>query len=88
MFAIWMISPLLEVQLKSYHRPYECRQGWSTLLERFAKETDIQLFNQDEPILMLRRNASLTCDKEFEVSFVIIFLCSLYLLSVVISQNN
>uniref|UniRef100_A0A1I7SY74 FERM domain-containing protein 8 n=1 Tax=Caenorhabditis tropicalis TaxID=1561998 RepID=A0A1I7SY74_9PELO len=67
MFAIWMISPLLEVQLKPYHRPYECRQGWETLLNRFADGNTGRPFNADEPILMLRRSASLTSDREFEL---------------------
>ncbi|ULT88270.1 hypothetical protein L3Y34_007455 [Caenorhabditis briggsae] len=67
MFAIWMISPLLEVQLKPYHRPYECRQGWETLLNRFTDAPTGRSLIADEPILMLRRNASLTCDREFEL---------------------
>ncbi|EFP05588.1 CRE-FRM-10 protein [Caenorhabditis remanei] len=67
MFAIWMISPLLEVQLKSYHRPYECRQGWETLLNRFVDVPNGRTLTSDEPILMLRRNASLTSDREFEL---------------------
>ncbi|CAI2354750.1 unnamed protein product [Caenorhabditis sp. 36 PRJEB53466] len=67
MFAIWMISPLLEVQLKPYHRPYECRHGWKTLLERFADDVSPQMIVQDEPILMLRRNASLTSERQFEL---------------------
>uniref|UniRef100_A0A8R1DMG5 FERM domain-containing protein 8 n=2 Tax=Caenorhabditis japonica TaxID=281687 RepID=A0A8R1DMG5_CAEJA len=67
MFAIWMISPLLEVQLKPYHRPYECRQGWKTLLNRFYDDKSEELFDQDEPILMLRRNASLSSERELEI---------------------
>ncbi|CAL2042349.1 unnamed protein product [Caenorhabditis brenneri] len=67
MFAIWMISPLLEVQLKPHHRPYECRQGWETFLKRFAMTSSVRAFSADEPILMLRRSASLTSDREFEI---------------------
>lgn len=67
MFAIWMVSPLLEIQLKPEHRPYECRQGWETLLNRFTDVPRGRTLVVDEPILILRRSAVLTSDREFQL---------------------
>ncbi|XP_026471357.1 FERM domain-containing protein 8 [Ctenocephalides felis] len=54
-FCLWMTSPLLEVQLKPLHRPFEVRRAWSILLERFGHGTANQ-HARDEPIISLQRN--------------------------------
>lgn len=61
--ALWMISPLLEVQLKPYHVAFDVRKKWSVFLRRFttAKEEEI-LF--DEPLLVLKRNVDLSIHHE------------------------
>ena len=64
--AIWLISPLLEIQLKSHHVPYEIFQKWPAFLRRFtsAEEEDIAL---DVPLLMLRRNVLLIVKREIQL---------------------
>ncbi|XP_069995624.1 putative FERM domain-containing protein FRMD8P1 isoform X3 [Penaeus vannamei] len=57
-FAIWMVSPVLEIQLKPYQRALEIRRQWGELLKRF---TQVPVRAQDaryayEPKMVLRRN--------------------------------
>ncbi|KAK7077981.1 FERM domain-containing protein 8 [Halocaridina rubra] len=57
-FAIWMVSPVLEIQLKPYQRALEVRRHWGELLKRF---TQLPSRPQDaryayEPKMVLRRN--------------------------------
>ncbi|KAL3073281.1 hypothetical protein niasHT_036623 [Heterodera trifolii] len=61
--AIWVVSPLLELQLKPWHIPYAIHMKWPAFLRRFttAEEEEIAL---DEPLLVLRRNVLLTLDRE------------------------
>jgi hypothetical protein len=62
-FALWLTSPLLEVQLKPHHIAAEVRNKWSSFLRKYtyADEADIVY---DEPLLILKRNVSLTIDAE------------------------
>ena len=62
-FALWLVSPLFEVQLKPHHVAAEVRYKWPSFLRKFtdAPEDDIAL---DDPLLVLRRNVSLTIDTE------------------------
>ncbi|KAI1711014.1 PDZ domain-containing protein 4 [Ditylenchus destructor] len=62
-FALWLISPLLEVQLKPHHVAYEVHAKWPVFLRKFstASEEEIAL---DEPLLVLRRNFQLTVQNE------------------------
>ncbi|KAI1710127.1 FERM central domain-containing protein [Ditylenchus destructor] len=62
-FALWLISLLLEVQLKPHHVAYEVHAKWPVFLRKFttASEEEITL---DEPLLMLRRNFQLTVQNE------------------------
>ncbi|KAH0508096.1 FERM domain-containing protein 8 [Microtus ochrogaster] len=39
-FALWLVSPLLEVQLKPKHQPYKLGRQWPELLLRFTDATD------------------------------------------------
>ncbi|XP_056657337.1 FERM domain-containing protein 8-like [Monodelphis domestica] len=66
-FALWLISPLLEVQLKPKHQPYKVCRQWSDLLFRFtdAPEDDIAV---DEPSLQFRRNVFFPKRRELQVS--------------------
>lgn len=47
-FALWLVSPLLEVQLKPKHQPYKLGRQWPELLLRFtdAPDDDVAM---DEP---------------------------------------
>uniref|UniRef100_A0A183BJL3 FERM domain-containing protein 8 n=1 Tax=Globodera pallida TaxID=36090 RepID=A0A183BJL3_GLOPA len=61
--AIWVVSPLLELQMKPRHIPYVVYMKWPAFLRRFttAEEDEIAL---DEPLLVLRRNVLFTLDRE------------------------
>lgn len=54
-FGLWMTSALLEIQLKSHHRPYVVRVAWQQLLEKFSHGNPIEK-KFDEPMIMLKRN--------------------------------
>lgn len=54
-FGLWMTSALLEIQLKSHHRPYVVRVAWPKLLEKFCVSNAIER-KYDEPMIVLRRN--------------------------------
>ncbi|CAL9685829.1 unnamed protein product [Knipowitschia caucasica] len=62
-FAFWLCSPLLELQLKPRHQAYKLCRQWHDLLYRFteASEEDI---SQDEPFLQYRRNVFYSKTKE------------------------
>ncbi|KAM6307737.1 FERM domain-containing protein 8 [Podargus strigoides] len=64
--ALWLGSPLLEVQLKPRHRPLRLVRQWPELLLRYSLGTagDIE---RDEPCLQLRRNVFFPKSKELEV---------------------
>ncbi|XP_068922379.1 FERM domain-containing protein 8 [Petaurus breviceps papuanus] len=66
-FALWLISPLLEVQLKPKHQPYKVCRQWPELLLRFtdAPEDDMAV---DEPSLQFRRNVFFPKRKELQVN--------------------
>lgn len=65
-FAFWLCSPLLELQLKLRHQPYKLCRQWQDLLYRFteASEEDI---SQDEPCLQYRRNVFYPKSKELQI---------------------
>lgn len=54
-FALWLVSPLLEVQLKPKHQPYKLGRQWPELLLRFTNASDDDVA-MDEPSLQFRRN--------------------------------
>lgn len=54
-FGLWMLSPLLEIQLKPHHRPYAVRVAWSKLIEQYSNGNAITRKN-DDPMITLRRN--------------------------------
>ena len=53
--SMWMVSPLLEVQLKPHHKPFFIRREWNHFLQRFSSAPQDQKA-ADEPILSLQRN--------------------------------
>ncbi|XP_054740102.1 uncharacterized protein LOC129245756 [Anastrepha obliqua] len=54
-FGLWMTSGLLDIQLKSHHRPYIVRVAWQSLLDKFSSGNPIEK-KYDEPMIMLKRN--------------------------------
>eukprot|EP00794_Sanderia_malayensis_P020309 gene20309-22306_t len=65
-FALWLISPLLELQLKDQHIPYQLRQQWRGLLARYtiAKNEEIE---KDEPVMVFQRNSFLSVVEERKI---------------------
>ncbi|KAM9250273.1 FERM domain-containing protein 8, partial [Cariama cristata] len=63
--ALWLASPLLEVQLKPRHRPLRLARQWPELLLRLSLGSHAQIA-QDEPCLQLRRNVFFPKSKELE----------------------
>ena len=41
--SLWMVSPLLEVQLKPHHKPFFIRREWNHFLQRFSSATQVKL---------------------------------------------
>uniref|UniRef100_A0A8R1TYZ8 FERM domain-containing protein n=1 Tax=Onchocerca volvulus TaxID=6282 RepID=A0A8R1TYZ8_ONCVO len=64
--ALWMVSDLLEVQLKPHHNPYEIRKNWIQFLQRFTNAESSESI-ADEPLLVLKRNVQLSVGREREL---------------------
>jgi len=54
-FSLWLVSDLLELQLKPGHVPFKLACYWEELLEKYttASEEDQE---RDEPVIMFQRN--------------------------------
>ncbi|XP_031799938.1 FERM domain-containing protein 8 isoform X2 [Sarcophilus harrisii] len=66
-FALWLISPFLEVQLKPKHQPYKVCRQWPDLLYRFTDASEDDMAT-DEPSLQFRRNVFFPKRKELQVN--------------------
>ncbi|XP_077677428.1 FERM domain-containing protein 8 isoform X4 [Eretmochelys imbricata] len=65
-FSLWLISPLLEVQLKPKHQPYKVCRQWQELLLRFTDCREDEIM-QDEPSLQFRRNVFFSKRRELQI---------------------
>lgn len=65
-FALWLVSPLLEVQLKPKHQPYKLGRQWPELLLRFTDAPDDDVA-ADEPSLQFRRNVFFPKRRELQI---------------------
>ncbi|XP_048216897.1 FERM domain-containing protein 8 isoform X1 [Perognathus longimembris pacificus] len=65
-FALWLVSPLLEVQLKPRHQPYKLGRQWPELLLRFTDAPDDEVA-MDEPSLQFRRNVFFPKRRELQI---------------------
>lgn len=65
-FSLWLISPLLELQLKPKHQPYKVCRQWHELLLRFTRCSEDEIF-EDEPSLQFRRNVFVSRKKELQI---------------------
>ncbi|XP_059118555.1 FERM domain-containing protein 8 [Peromyscus eremicus] len=65
-FALWLVSPLLEVQLKPKHQPYKLGRQWPELLLRFTDASDEDVA-MDEPSLQFRRNVFFPKRRELQI---------------------
>lgn len=65
-FALWMTSPLLELQLKCQHRPFGMRVAWAKLINRYSTANALQK-RYDEPMIQLRRSVFIAKREEEKV---------------------
>lgn len=65
-FGLWLVSPLLEVQLKPKHQPYKLGRQWPELLLRFTDASDDDVA-MDEPSLQFRRNVFFPKRRELQI---------------------
>ncbi|XP_013135519.1 PREDICTED: FERM domain-containing protein 8 isoform X2 [Papilio polytes] len=54
-FALWMCSPMLEIQLKPHHCPWRVWASWQMLLRRYGHGPRSKR-SRDVPILRMQRN--------------------------------
>ncbi|XP_062502393.1 putative FERM domain-containing protein FRMD8P1 [Corticium candelabrum] len=66
-FALWMTSPLLQVQLKSDQRPSRIRKQWKAMLAKFTTAAILEM-ETDEPVLSFQRNVFLPIDVEEKIA--------------------
>ncbi|XP_071810414.1 putative FERM domain-containing protein FRMD8P1 isoform X1 [Asterias amurensis] len=66
-FFVWIMSPLLQLQLKSHHIPFKLCRKWHDLVDKFTTATEEQKAN-DEPMLCFQRNAFFPKCKESQIT--------------------
>ncbi|XP_033095355.1 FERM domain-containing protein 8-like isoform X5 [Anneissia japonica] len=66
-FYIWLISPLLKLQLKPNHIPLKLCRQWHELLQKFTNATNEQIA-ADEPCVYFLRNAFYPKQKELQLT--------------------
>ncbi|XP_042296405.1 FERM domain-containing protein 8 isoform X2 [Sceloporus undulatus] len=65
-FALWLVSPMLELQLKPKHQPYKLCRQWQELLFRFTACSGEEIL-EDEPSLQFRRDIFFPRRKEAQI---------------------
>lgn len=63
-FALWLCSSKLEVQLRPNHKPIELATKWNRLVKKYSSETED---TDEEPLLCLRRNVFLSRTDEEQI---------------------
>lgn len=64
-FALWMCSSQLEVQLRSTHKPVELAAKWNYLVNKYSSH--IEDSDEEEPLLYFRRNIFLSKSEEEQI---------------------
>ena len=64
-FALWMCSSQLEVQLKPTHKPLELATKWPRLVNKYGSQRCRD--NDEEPVLYFRRNVFLSRRDEEQI---------------------
>lgn len=54
-FTLWMKSPLLELQLKPAHKPFQIQHNWRHLVEQYS-HASYNRQQRDEPVVSFQRN--------------------------------
>ncbi|CAB4008886.1 FERM domain-containing FRMD8P1 [Paramuricea clavata] len=66
-FCIWLVSPLLQLQLKDHHQPLRMRMKWPDLLRRFTAAST-EMIEKDDPILSFQRNSFFPLQDERKIT--------------------
>lgn len=64
-FAMWMCSSQLELQLRPNHRPIELASKWNNLISKYGENKGQR--TDEEPILYFRRNVFLSKKDEEQI---------------------
>ncbi|KRZ90828.1 FERM domain-containing protein 8, partial [Trichinella sp. T8] len=88
--TLWMCSPLLSIQLKAHHVPFQIRRLWMRFLRRYSHGLDEEM-TSDEPLLILQRNVLLTVQRQreviiFKLSFLIYSMIKKYCIEILAAQ--
>ncbi|KAL4238362.1 FERM domain-containing protein 8 [Mactra antiquata] len=75
-FALWLVSPLLELRLKKKHKPFFMVQQWDELCSKYT-DAKAEEIHDDEPVLMFQRNVFFPKEQEINITYEQV-LCNLY----------
>ncbi|GAB1863617.1 FERM domain-containing protein 8 [Camponotus japonicus] len=64
-FALWMCSSQMEVQLRPTHKPVELAAKWSYLVNKYSSHVEDS--DDEEPLLFFRRNIFLSRTEEEQI---------------------
>lgn len=70
LFALWICSPLLELQLRPSHRPFAVLAQWDQYLHKYAALAAVRrraVLERDEPVLSLQRSVFARSEQEMHV---------------------
>lgn len=65
-FALWMCSPQLEVQLRPTHKPVKLATKWNYLVNKYSSSNGDES-DDEEPLLYFRRNIFLSRTEEEQI---------------------
>lgn len=63
-FALWLCSSKLEVQLRPNHKPIELAAKWNRLIKKYSSQREQ---TDEEPLLCLKRNVFLSRSDEEQI---------------------
>ncbi|XP_067680211.1 putative FERM domain-containing protein FRMD8P1 isoform X2 [Haliotis asinina] len=75
-FAVWLVSDLLEIRLKKNHQPHQVVQKWDELCVLYTDEK-LSDIDKSEPVLMVQRDVFFPIQREKTITNEEI-LCLLY----------
>ncbi|XP_045176193.2 putative FERM domain-containing protein FRMD8P1 isoform X3 [Mercenaria mercenaria] len=67
-FALWLVSPLLELRLKKKHKPFFMVQQWDELCSKYT-DAKAEEIHDDEPVLMFQRNVFFPKEQEVNITY-------------------
>jgi hypothetical protein len=65
-FCLWLISPMLELRLKTHHNPFQVVQKWDELCSKYTSSS-LDEIRKYEPILMVQRDVFFSREQEQQI---------------------